>query len=312
MFELVAGEARARFAAEEKGRAPYPNELRNLDRVRHALAPVGVPCLVVPFVGEALGRALTEAGWSWADTQCNFDLRAPGMVLRQRRTTAPPKPSRTALPQGPGSLAIIRTLIRFGRSETEEHTGSSLAAQARVSQPRASQVLHRLQALDLVRRSDSGRWIPDRAALLDRFLAEYRGPQAWEKYLYTLDMPSDVALRAARSAPTTGPIAVSADVGPDLITPWRRPSILILYAAQDIPLSELGVVEAQGTHDANVILRIPRDTSVFAVPEFVADFQGVEVPLADLSQQIWDLHFLGGADRLEAAGLLREWLLSRP
>jgi hypothetical protein len=39
---------------------------------------------------------------------------------------------------------------------------------------------------------------------------------------------------------------------------------------------------------------------------------GVDVPLADLTQQIWDLQDLGGADRLEAAGRLREWLLNRP
>ena len=30
------------------------------------------------------------------------------------------------------------------------------------------------------------------------------------------------------------------------------------------------------------------------------------------TQMIWDLRDLGGADRLEAAGELREWLLTRP
>jgi hypothetical protein len=39
---------------------------------------------------------------------------------------------------------------------------------------------------------------------------------------------------------------------------------------------------------------------------------GNDVPLADPFQQIWDLEDLGGADRIEAAGRLREWLLARP
>jgi hypothetical protein len=32
---------------------------------------------------------------------------------------------------------------------------------------------------------------------------------------------------------------------------------------------------------------------------------------ADVVLQIWDLQDLGGADRIEAAGRLREWLLER-
>ena len=54
--------------------------------------------------------------------------------------------------------------------------------------------------------------------------------------------------------------------------------------------------------------------------QFLADWRrhrqtvvhGSDVPLADPLQQIWDLQDLGGADRLEAAGRLRQWLLARP
>ena len=87
--------------------------------------------------------------------------------------------------------------------------------------------------------------------------------------------------------------------------------MLILYSQQEIEPSELDLVEAGGRHDANVRIRNPRDLSVFPVPALVAELRGVEVPLADPSQQIWDLQDLGGADRLEAAGMLREWLLNR-
>jgi DNA-binding transcriptional ArsR family regulator len=215
------------------------------------------------------------------------------------------------LPHGSGGLAIIRALIRFGRGEDEEASATALAAQAKVSQPRASQVLHQLRDLDLVNRTREGRWSPRREALLDRFLAEYRGPDGSERHLYSLDSPSDVAVRAARYSPAHR-LVVSADVGPDLLLAWRRPSVLVLYSAADIDPSKLDLVEAQGRHDANVILRNPRDLSLFPVPELVAELRGAEVPLADPSQQIWDLQDLGGADRLEAAGMLREWLLNRP
>lgn len=311
-LEVAAGDATARFAVAEKRRAPYPNELVRLAEGRQALAVQGHPLLITPFVSEALGPVLTAADWSWADAQGNFDLRAPGLTLRQRRTAAAPKAKSKNLPQGSGSLAIIRALIGFSDGEDEELRATTLAAQAKVSQPRASQVLRQLHELGLVERSGSGRWEPDRVALLDRLLADYRGPGGTERYFYSLDSPTDVAIRAAGASARERPIVVSADVGPDLLLAWRRPSVVILYATNEIVPGDPGLVEAQGRHDANVIVRYPDDRSVFPVPNLIAELQGVEIPLAAPSQLIWDLQDLGGADRLEAAGMLREWLLTSP
>lgn len=312
VLEVTAEGVRSRFAVEEKARAPYPNELALLAARHNAIASAGEPLLVAPFVNEAVASALRAAGWSWADGQANFDLRAPGLVLRQRQSSTPPKRQRTALPHGSGGLAIVRALIRSAQGDDEEASSTVLAAQANVSQPRASQVLHQLQDLALVERTTDRRWTPRREALLDRFLAEYRGPAGSERYLYSLESPADVAVRAARDSSATRPVVASADVGPDLLLSWRRPSVVILYSTAFIDPAELGLVEAQGRHDANVVVRNPRDRSVFPVPELVADVRGVDVPLADPAQQIWDLQDLGGADRLEAAGMLREWLLNRP
>jgi DNA-binding transcriptional ArsR family regulator len=311
VLDLALGKARATFAVEERRRAPYPNELDKLQPIHEALAGLGTPILVVPFVSEALGTALTQAGWSWADATGNFDLRADNLVLRQRSTTARPRIKASRLPQGSGSLAIIRALIGFPRGTNEEPRATALASQVGVSQPRASQVLRRLLELDLVARSPEGRWLPDREALLDRFLSEYRGPGGSERYLYSLDPPNEVAVRAALHTEGRS-LAVSADVGPDLLLAWRRPSVVILYARQLLDPDQLGLVDAQGRHDANVIIRTPDDASVFPTSLLVADVDGVEVPLADPAQQVWDLQDLGGADRLEAAGRLREWLLNRP
>jgi len=312
VLEVAAGDHGARFAVQAKGRAPYPHEVGRLQRSRHERAQHGHPLMVAPFISETLGSTLTREGWSWADAQGNFDLRAPGLILRQRRTSVAPVPKQRTLPRGSGSYAVIRALVGFNGGEDEEPGATALAAQAGISQPRASQVLRNLHDLKLVDISGHGHWKPHREALLDRFLTEYPGPGGSEEYYYTLSSPVDVAVRAGQVSTPARPIAVSADVGPDLIAGWRRPSLVILYARHAIDPSDLGLTDALGRHDANVIMRAPQDRSVFPVPALTGHVQGHEVPLADPLQQIWDLQDLGGEDRIEAAGRLREWLLERP
>jgi hypothetical protein len=312
ILDVAVGDRSARFAVQAKSRAPYPHEVERLQRSWHGLELRGHPLLIVPFISESLGSLLTGDGWSWADAQGNFDLRAPGLVARQRRASTAPAPKQRSLPRGSGSYAVIRALVRFSGSDDEEPRATALAAQAGISQPRASQVLHQLRSLELVDVSGHGRWKPRREALLDRFLAEYPGPGGSEHYYYSLDPLADVAVRAGQASTPGRPVVVSADVGPDLIVPWRRPSLVILYVRHAIDPSGLGLTDAQGRHDANVIIRTPEDRSVFPVPALTGQVQGNEVPLADPLQQIWDLQDLGGADRIEAAGRLREWLLERP
>lgn len=309
LVEVDAGQGATRFVVQTRSRTPYPNELRDLEAHRMALATLGHPLLIVPFVSEPLGVALRQAGWSWADACGNFDLRGPGLLLRQRQTDKAPVPKRRALPRGSGGLAIIRALIRFGEGEDEEGAATALAAQAKVSQPRASQVLRQLQDLGLVERTGRGRWRPDREALLDRLLAEYPGPRGCELCLYSLDSPREVALAAVQGHHAHGRLVVSADVGPDLVTGSRTPSLVILYADRGYDPDVLGRVEAVGRGDANVLVRSPEDLSVFPTPDLVAGVEDTDVPLADPSHMIWDLQELGGADRMEAAGELREWLL---
>jgi hypothetical protein len=311
VLDVATGEQGARFVAEWKSRAPYPHEVERLHRTWQELALRGHPLLTAPFISESLGTMLTGIGWSWADDQGNFDLRAPGLVLRQRRTTIPPVSRRTTLPSGSGSLAIIRFLVGSGTAGAVPGV-TELARVAGVSQPRASQVLRQLRGLGLAESTSRGRWEPRREELLDRFLAEYPGPGGSESYFYGLDSPVETAVRAAGVDGLGQPVVVSADVGPDLIAPWRRPTVVILYASRVIDPSALGLVSAQGPHDANVIVRMPADHSVFPPHRLMAQVKGRDVLLADPLQQIWDLEDLGGDDRTEAAGRLREWLLTHP
>jgi hypothetical protein len=312
ILEIETGDRSGRFAVQAKSRAPYPHELERLKQSWPGLAARGQPLIIAPFISEHLGSSLTRLGWSWADTQGNFDLRAPGLLLRQRRSSTLPTSKRKTLPRGSGSFAVVRALVGFNGGEDEELGATALAAQAGVSQPRASQILHQLHQLELVDRSGRGRWEPRREALLDRFLAEYPGPGGSEQYYYSLESPLEVAVRAGRVGAQSREVVASADVGPDLILAWRRPSLLILYAKHAIDPSDLGLTQAQGRHDANVIMRTPQDRSVFPATALAAQVQGHDVPMADPLQQIWDLQDLGGSDRIEAAGRLRQWLLEHP
>ena len=112
VLEVTVGEQHVRFAVEVKGRTPYPHELERLQQPLRKLGSLGHPLLVAPFVSERLGTRLTENGWSWADVEGDFDLRAPGLMLRQRRVLEAPKRTRRSLPTGSGSFAIIRSLVR--------------------------------------------------------------------------------------------------------------------------------------------------------------------------------------------------------
>lgn len=307
----VDGVGKGIFAAETKGRAPYPNELGRLDARRQQLLASGQPLLVVPFVSEPLAARLVAAGWSWVDAEGNFDLRAPGLLLRQRKAASASKVRRRTLPQGSGALGVIRSLIRFDRHAAEEPSATGLARQAQVSQPRASQVLAQLRDLGLVKRTAERRWIPNRELLLDRFLAEYPGPGGSQRFCYSLDPLVEVAARAAALGTDEQPIVVSADVGADIFAPWRRPEVLILYSERDLKADELGAVGASGRHDANVIVRLPADRSVFRDTALSSTDLGPEIRIVDEAQLIWDLQDLGGADRLEQAGEVRRWLIDR-
>jgi hypothetical protein len=302
---------RARFAAQVRSRAPYPGELRDIDPKRKALAAHGVPLLVVPFVSESAGAALIEAGWSWGDEHGNFDLRAAGLVARQRAASSPPLLRHRTLPRGSGSFAIVRALIRRRGDDGIGVGATALASQARVSQPRASQVLRQLHSLGLVDSAGRGRWQARRKDLLDRFLTEYPGPSGSDQYFYTLDSPAEVAMHLSRTSARPHDLAVSADVGPDLIQPWRRPSTLIVYTNSTFDTADIQGVEATGKTDANVVVRMPADQSVYPSQQFLAEFKGASIPLADPVQMIWDLQDLGGADRAEAAGKLQQWLLDQ-
>jgi hypothetical protein len=233
LLQVDLDDVHATFAVEIRSRAPYPNELDVFLVMHEHLEDAGVPLLFAPAISEGLGQRLVEQGWSWADSRGNFELRAPGIRLINRAQAKPPiKAHRSSLPHGPGALTIIRFLIG-DRNEWGGFGPTHLANIAQVSQPRASQVLSSLASSRLVERVPEG-WRADREALLDEFLNQYRGPGGSELAFYSLDPPSETAaLIVEKLDPSQSRIAFSADVGPDLIAPWRSPSVVIVYLDDD-------------------------------------------------------------------------------
>jgi hypothetical protein len=186
-----------------------------------------------------------------------------------------------------------------------------LAAIARVSQPRATQVIKQLREAQLIAGRGSD-WIADRPALLDAFLTQYKGPGGSEFHFYSLDSPLETSHKLIRWADDKNlPLAISADVGPDLIAPWRLPSHVVAYVDRPFNLGELNLVEAEPRADANVTIRIPEDSSVFPKQHQIDRIDDMRFPCVDVTQMIWDLMDLGGSDRVEAADHLRQWLLNR-
>ncbi len=300
------------LAIEAKRRAPYPGELSRLFNIRDRIGRWGTPTLVAPVIPESIGNQIVPLGWSWADEQGHYDFRLARSVRLARRPSAHrsmPEPKRSSLPQGRGGLAIIRLLLSAPHDVFLRT--SDLASSAGVTDARASQVMHKLQDRQLVKKSSDG-WIPEREELLEAFIAEYRGPGGIEIPFYSLhdlrDVAADMVDRVERSTHRPAAIAISADIGPDLIVPWRRPSKLVVYVDDQANIDLTEFTQAPDRDSANLLIRFPEDRSVFRDHKLVGDLGGIDLPLADESQMIWDLYDLGGEDRAEAAQHLSEWL----
>jgi hypothetical protein len=207
---------------------------------------------------------------------------------------------------GPGNLSIIRTVLR--RSARREWLTGELATDAGTSPVVVNQTMRRLAALGLCSHAARGTWLVDAAALLDRLMDDYPGPQGTERYFY-----GDVDLRwlaAGLTAAYRVSVAVSADVGPDLLAPWRVPTTLIVYCRQTVKMpTEVGLVAVPAIGAANIVQIFPKDQTVFPrTGLLVPTSDRGDVQLADPVQMVWDLGRLGGEDREYAAHEMRQWL----
>jgi hypothetical protein len=208
---------------------------------------------------------------------------------------------------GAGTAAIARLLI----AAEAPLTGVAIANAVGVSQPRASQVLKQLAEHQGVRPNDDG-YIGHPAKLLDLYGRRARPSLVQpEAYWYSTRPMTDQARRIIRQARVSNTrIAFSADLGPDLLVPWRHPTLTVVYADGMLTLDDAGLVPAEGRADASVIVRWTNDSTLL-VPATPWPSVIDDVPLADPVQQWWDLLDLGGEDRREAADRLRTAIIER-
>lgn len=208
---------------------------------------------------------------------------------------------------GPGTASIVRLLVASEAPVTQV----AIAAAVGVSQPRASQVIKQLTELDAVRAAPAG-FVGRRARLLDLYLERSR-PATVEpdSHWYSTRSLSDQARRIVDvAARAQAQVAFSADLGPDLLVPWRHPTVAVVYTGSRLELDEAGLVRAEGRADASVIVRRTTDrTLLVAMTSWRSAVDGI--PLVDPVQQWWDLYDLGGDDRREAADRLRRAILGR-
>ena len=206
---------------------------------------------------------------------------------------------------GAGTAAIARLLI----AAEAPLTGVSVAEAVGVSQPRASQVLKHLAEHQAVRATEHG-YVGRPARLLELYSRRARPLLVQpDTYWYSTRPMTEQAQRIVDiSRYSAVPIAFSADLAPDLLVPWRHPTLTVVYAADHVPLNAAGLVPAEGRADARIILRCTSDHTLLSPsagwPSAVED-----IPLTDPVQQWWDLLDLGGNDRREAADRLRRAIL---
>lgn len=208
---------------------------------------------------------------------------------------------------GAGTAAIARLLIAADRPLT----GVAIAGAVGVSQPRASQVLKQFGGWGAVRATEDG-YVADVEALLGLYEQRSRPtlvePEShWYSTRPMLEQTETLVRRALQENAT---IAFSADLGPDLLVPWRHPTLTVVYTDIQPAVIAADLVPAEGRADASIIGRWTSDASLLAsTPPWPSAADGV--PLTDPVQQWRDLLDLGGTDRREAADRLRVAILER-
>ena len=206
---------------------------------------------------------------------------------------------------GPGTAAVVRHLVAAERPLA----GAAIARAVGVTQPRVSQVLRQLAMAGAVRATADG-YVGRRARLMDLYARRARPGRAGpDGFWYSTGALTDQARRISAVAPP-GSMAFSADIGPDLLAPWRHPTLAIVYAREPFDLRPAGLVPAEGRGDASVMVRWTSDLTLLSPTlGWPSDVGGI--PLTDPVQQWADLLELGGADRREAADRLRRAILDR-
>ena len=193
---------------------------------------------------------------------------------------------------GPATSQLVRHLA----VHTEPINQVALARDLQVSQPRISQILRLLANHDIdIEHLDDPE---QRRRLVDLYVQYHRPYVVSESPFYGLDPAYEQVRQVVQAARRQNVrMTVSSDLAPDLIAPWRTPTLTVIYAEAALELEPGLFVPAMARGDATLLIRDISDDSLLAPwPTSRPD-----IPIVHPVQQVWDLYDLGGEDRLEAA-----------
>ncbi len=190
---------------------------------------------------------------------------------------------------GAGKAAAARHLYVTRRPITQV----DLAVKVGVSQPAVSQYLANLRTREGVSFEDPG-WLGDRASLPVLYWEGYGSRFVEQSCWYRIDAVNAQVDDLVRRWPE---LVVSGDVAADAVSPWKVPSVAIVYGeTADSALDDLGFVRADTPASASVLVRpVPDDR----FSDEVVDHGSLRV--APYLHLVSDLVGLGGDDRIEAA-----------
>ena len=187
-------------------------------------------------------------------------------------------------------------LVRRLAVDAEPINQVALARDLQVSQPRISQILRLLANHDIdIEHLDD----PEQhRRLVDLYVRYHRPNAVSESLFYALDPAYEQVRQVIEAANRQDVrVAVSADLAPDLIAPWRTPTLTVVYAEASVDLEPSLFVPAIARGEATLLIRHVSDDSLLA-PWTTSR---PDIPIIHPVQQVWDLYDLGGEDRIEAA-----------
>lgn len=283
--------------------------------------PNGLGLVVVPRASPTAMAEAAERQWAVVTPSGNVDLRGLGLdvVATAEQRVMQARHETVRLAKGPipwGSLFAVRRLL----AATIPVTQLDLARLIGASQPQVHRALKPLLEEGLVERHRDGFAVADLQASIDWWLSRYPGPRGIRSYWTSLDSPTEQAARLMADAKelanasvdqpnvmTGRRIALSGDAAVDLIAPWRRPSQAVVYAERPFPPRSSGLVQAASAETATLVLISPQDPGVW----LPCRWPGVDQPVADPLQVLYDLEISPGADAQEAAANWRDALVNR-
>jgi hypothetical protein len=299
VVEISAGNGRwSRRQVSLLRHSPSPREIHN---ALEALRP-HVDGLF--FVVPRAGRALNEAALS--DHRIAYAAVNDATVFFEGEWHRPEEGRPvTSAQRARTSWARLAMFRLFALGAGESLSQSEIARRIGVSHVAVGKQLPMPDRL--VERGPGGWRAVDRAGCWDRFMSDYPGARGLTTHwAATGDLAAQLGRieRVLHAQAMTG-WAVSGDFAADFYAPWRRPSRVIVYVTEQLPLEQQGFATVRSA-DATVELRIPVDRTVLAMArEWSSPQDGPLRRYVDPLIAAWDLGRSPGGDVESAVEQLR-------